>query len=91
MELHQDARASDSPSTREKSLEIHALLGESGAGKSTLVKIVYGALQPTAGRLRWRGELSEAYPADAIDRERIGLPMAGAHETGAAAGEGAAA
>ena len=38
-----------------------------------------------------RGELSEAYPADAIDRERIGLPMAGAHETGAAAGEGAAA
>ena len=29
-----------------------------------------------------RGELSEAYPADAIDRERIGLLMAGAHETG---------
>ena len=36
--------------------EIHALLGENGAGKSTLVKIIYGALQPTAGRLRWRGE-----------------------------------
>ena len=36
--------------------EIHALLGENGAGKSTLVKILYGALQPTAGRLRWRGE-----------------------------------
>ena len=35
--------------------EIHALLGENGAGKSTLVKIIYGALQPTAGRLRWRG------------------------------------
>ena len=32
--------------------EIHALPGENGAGKSTLVRIVYGALQPTAGRLR---------------------------------------
>ena len=28
-----------------------------------------------------RGELSEAYPARAIDRERVGLFMAGAHET----------
>ena len=31
-----------------------------------------------------RGELSEAYPAHAIDRERIGLLMAWAHEAGAA-------
>ena len=35
--------------------EIHALLGENGAGKSTLVKMIYGALQPTAGALRWQG------------------------------------
>ena len=91
MELHQDARASDSLSTQEKSSRSTRCLGENGAGNSTLVEIVYGALQPTAGRLRWRGELSEAYPADAIDRERIGLPMAGAHETGATAGEGTAA
>ena len=36
--------------------EIHALLGENGAGKSTLVKILYGALQPTAGEIRWKGK-----------------------------------
>lgn len=31
--------------------EKHALLGENGAGKSTLVKMIYGVLQPDAGRL----------------------------------------
>ena len=30
-----------------------------------------------------RGELSDTYPAGAIDRERIGLLMAGAHESAA--------
>jgi ABC-type sugar transport system ATPase subunit len=31
--------------------EAHALLGENGAGKSTLIKIVSGALRPSAGRV----------------------------------------
>jgi general nucleoside transport system ATP-binding protein len=35
--------------------EIHAVLGENGAGKSTLMKIIYGALRPDAGELRWNG------------------------------------
>jgi len=35
--------------------EIHALLGENGAGKSTLVKMLYGSLQPTEGRIFWKG------------------------------------
>ena len=35
--------------------EIHAVLGENGAGKSTLMKIIYGAVQPDAGEIAWRG------------------------------------
>ena len=36
--------------------EIHALLGENGAGKSTLVKMLYGLLQPSEGRILWEGQ-----------------------------------
>ena len=38
--------------------EIHAVLGENGAGKSTLMKIIYGAVHPDAGTIRWRGALT---------------------------------
>jgi simple sugar transport system ATP-binding protein len=35
--------------------QIHAVLGENGAGKSTLMKIIYGAVKPDAGQMRFDG------------------------------------
>ena len=36
--------------------EIHAVLGETGAGKSTMMKMIYGAVRPDAGEIRWNGQ-----------------------------------
>ncbi len=57
--------------------EIHALLGENGAGKSTLVKILYGALQPTTGEIRWNNkQVSIANPSAA---RKLGIGMVFQH------------
>ena len=69
--------ANDRITLRLRPGRIHALLGENGAGKSTLVKIIYGALQPTAGQLRWLGEpIAVANPAAA---RRLGVGMVFQH------------
>ena len=72
-----DFTANDEVSLSLRPGVIHALLGENGAGKSTLVKIIYGALQPSAGELRWRGRpVSVANPAAA---RRLGVGMVFQH------------
>ena len=70
-------RANDSVDFAIRTGEIHALLGENGAGKSTLVKILYGALQPTDGEIRWRGKpVTIANPAAA---RHLGIGMVFQH------------
>jgi simple sugar transport system ATP-binding protein len=70
-------KANDDVSLRVKPGEIHAVLGENGAGKSTLMKIIYGAVRPDAGELRFNGEpVQVANPAAA---RALGISMVYQH------------
>ena len=66
-------RANDDVTLKIKPGEIHAFLGENGAGKSTLVKMIYGALQPTSGEFRWKGEKVQVTNPAAARKLGIGM------------------
>jgi len=70
-------KANDDISLRVKAGEIHAVLGENGAGKSTLMKIIYGAVKPDEGQMRWNGQpVQVASPAAA---RALGISMVYQH------------
>src|SRR2546423_6407238 len=49
-------KANDRVDLRVQPGEIHAVLGENGAGKSTMMKMIYGAVRPDEGEIRWNGQ-----------------------------------
>ncbi len=53
---HQDLLVLDNVNFSLHESEIVAILGKSGSGKSTLLRIIAGLIQPSAGKVFYRGQ-----------------------------------
>ncbi|MGI1691721.1 sugar ABC transporter ATP-binding protein [Thermoanaerobacter uzonensis] len=69
MKLYPGVIALDNVSISFENGKVHAIIGKNGSGKSTLVKILSGAVEPTAGEILMDGEsIKFTSPADAFSK-----------------------
>ncbi len=52
--------------------EVHAIIGPNGAGKTTLLNLLSGDIEPTSGRVRFRGSDVTGLPANKLSRLGMG-------------------
>ena len=52
--------------------QVHAIIGPNGAGKTTLINLLSGELQPTAGRIFFKGRDVSGGTSDRFSRSGIG-------------------
>jgi branched-chain amino acid transport system ATP-binding protein len=64
-------RAVDGCSFRVEAGTITGLIGPNGAGKTTLFNVIAGALRPSSGRVRFRGEDVAGLPPEALFRRGL--------------------
>ena len=64
--------AVDAVSLRVEAGQIHCVIGPNGAGKTTLTNLLSGALPPSAGRIRFRGQDIAGWPSHRLARIGIG-------------------
>lgn len=59
--------------------EVVSLLGRNGMGKSTTIKVLVGALRPTAGSIHFAGQPTARLSCDAIARLGLAIVPEGRH------------